>query len=542
MTDSDPITEALSAAAGPTRPANQPSRAVDRRAIEREIAAGLPNQSERMRDARACLRYSMARFEEFPTRHKDARYKSPAVRRTSPIFKRIMEVLTMHLYKSQPTRKLRDPMVSEWLEQVYRRNNCWAKLRRLDQLTLIGGFGALQFVGGTDPKLPLDIRLWGADQIAYWVSPTDPTKVEACATLDLFDNQRHLKLWTRDETVEYITAKGLLHPATGGTAYREVSGSRKPNPYVDREGQGIIPFAFAHWQFPAQEFEESGPGLNLKQLNEGVNDRLDNLGESIYFNCRPIGVAEGIDEGWVPPAELRPGDFLKLPAASVDVAGNGPVPTLKYLMPDLSYVTVDWEDQNAFLDHTLEMWGVPPALVRMIQSGARSGASIQAEQLPILGWVEGRRADWGAYEEGFARTGIQVAESHLRNSGLADDANTLQATLDDWNFSQRWPPLHIQLPGPERDKADDWRLENKLISLVGIVQERQDLSEEEAFEALAKVKGQTDQLKAMGIELAPPNPFAMGGNPFGDPNQPPPPPGSAPPPADETPPGEPPNQ
>ncbi len=477
--------------------------ALSQKQIESEIEGGLKNEAPRMRDAWECLRYSMARFEEFPTRHKDQRYKSPSVRRTTRIFGRFVDVLCMHLYKKQPTRKLADPVLSEWLETVYRRNYVGAKIRRLQELTLIGGFGALQFSGGTDPQVPVKVTVWGADQLAYWVSPEDPTKVDAVATVDKRDNQRHLTLWTREQIVEYETAKGISHPAEGGTAYRLKS--RQVNPYVDREELGIIPFAFAHWTFPVSDFETNSPGLNLKELNQGVNERLDNLGDSIYFNCRPIGVAEGVDDGWAPPAEIRPGDFLKLPADNVDLGGNGPVPTLKYLMPDLSYVTKDWEDQSAFLDHTLEMWGIPPSLFRMVQSSVRSGAAIQAEQLPIIGWVEGRQPDWACYEEEIAKRCIEVAASHLDNVGMGSDAVALYGLLDDWSFSLRWPALYIQLPGPDRDRADDWRLNHGTVSLIGLMQERQDLTEQEALEHLGKVAEQNAQLEAMGINPQPAN-------------------------------------
>jgi hypothetical protein len=474
----------------------------------------LPNQLPRMRDAYECLRYSMGRFEEFPTRHKDARYKSPSVRRSSPIFKRIMEVLTMHLYKASPTRKLVDPETSEFLERCYKRNNLWAKQRRCDQLTCIGGFAGYQFAGSTDPTAPVDVKLWGGDQIAYWVDPDDPTKADSVAVLDLFDNQRRLRLFTREQVVTYTTDKGIIHPGFGGTAFRRQS--RKPNPYIDRNGEGIIPFAFSHWTFPAMEFETNSPGLNLKELNQGVNERLDNLGDSIYFNARPIGVAEGVDDAWVPPAEIRPGDFLSLPASGVDAGGNGPLPTLRYLMADLNYISKDWEDQNYFLDHILEMNGIPPSLIRMIQTGALSGAAIQAEQLPIIGWVEGRRSDWAAYEEDDAHVCLAVAEAHLRNHGMTAEADQLQRVLDSWAFTLRWPSLFVQLPGRDRDMADEWRLKKRLVSLVGLCQERQDLTEQEAFEYLQKVKEQNDALKALGIEAeAPP---AFGG--FGQPEQP----------------------
>ena len=499
-------------------PKLRPSRptGVDQRAIEREIEGGLANQIGRMRDAYDCLRYSQGRFEEYPTRHKDMRYRSPSVRRTLPIFMRIMKVLTMHLYKSQPVRKLGpDPSVSQWLELVYRRNNMWAKFRRADELTLVGGFAAFQFAGSTDPAAPIKVNLWGAEQVAYWCHPEDATKVEAVATVDFSDNQRTLTLWTREQIVTYRTTKGVIHAAFGGNAFRleGVGGkpARRPNPYRDRNGEGILPFSFAHWDFPVSDFETNSPGPNLKELNQGINERLDNLGDSIYFNCRPIGVAQGVDDGWTPPAELRPGDFISLPADNVDAAGNGPVPTLAYLMPDLSYVSKDWEDQAAFLDNTLEAWGIPPSLIRMVQSGAKSGLAIQSEQLPILGWVEGRRPFWGAYEEDAARTLCLVAEAHLRNHELLEEADAVQSVLDNWSFSLRWPSLYIQLPGPDRDQADDWRLSHSLVSLVGILQERQDLSEEEAFEHFEKVAQQNARLQAMGINPQPSNPFGAGG-------------------------------
>jgi hypothetical protein len=482
--------------------------ATSQRDIEKEIEAGLPNQIGRMRDAYDCLRYSMARFEEYPTRHKDMRYRSPSVRRTTRIFGRIVDILCMHLYKRQPVRKLADPVLSEWLETVYRRNYIWAKMRRLEQLTLIGGFAAIQLAGSTDPAVPIDMQVWGADQMAYWCHPDTPTKIDALATVDFYDNQRRLKLWTREEIVLYVTTKGLIHPAFGSSAFK--FRERKPNPYRNREGEGIIPFAFAHWTFPVQDFETNSPGINLKELNQGVNERLDNLGDSIYFNCRPIGVAQGVDDGWAPPAEIRPGDFLKLPADNVDLGGNGPVPTLSYLMPDLSYVTVDWEDQAQFLDHTLEMWGIPPSLFRMNQSAVRSGAALITEQLPIMGWVEGRQPDWSFYEEDLAKRAIEVAESHLMNVGLTQDADILQAALDDWSFSLRWPTLFIQLPGPDRDRNDDWRLQHSQVSLIGILQERQDLTEQEALEFLQKVAQQNAQIAGLGIDPRNVEAFGMG--------------------------------
>jgi hypothetical protein len=56
------------------------------------------------------------------------------------------------------------------------------------------------------------------------------------------------------------------------------------------------------------------------------------------------------------------------------------------------------------------------------------------------------------------------------------------------------------LPGPERNAEDDWRLNHGFVSKVGILQERQDLTEDEAFETLRKVAEQNAKLQAMGVD------------------------------------------
>src|SRR5438046_781026 len=88
--------------------------------IEREVLANFGNQSDRMDEAATNIDFSKAEFERYPTRSKDGRYKSGAPRRTSPVMRRVVEILTGNLYKASPTRKLQDPDSSEWLGRTYR--------------------------------------------------------------------------------------------------------------------------------------------------------------------------------------------------------------------------------------------------------------------------------------------------------------------------------------------------------------------------------------------------------------------------------------
>jgi hypothetical protein len=474
--------------------------------IEREIVAGLPYHKQRLEQSWKQLQFSKANFVDFPTKSKDGRrWNGGSTRRTSPLFKRVVSVLTSNLYKSQPTRKLADPVQTAWLQDQYKHNKMHAKWKRADELTLIGGLAGYQFSGTTNLNNPIKITLWGADEIVWWVDPDDPLIPVSVATRDRYEGAMRMRLYAKDEIVTYISEKSgqsTLPGWAGTAAFREVKGKggRIANPYRDADGEGVIPFSFCHWETPTQVFTCDGPGYGLTECNEYVNEDLDKLGDAKNFIGRPIGLASGVAADWAPPTELKPGDFLKLPAADIDAGGTGILPTLSYLVPELSFVEVDWNDLNFYIDHTLEMNGVPPVLIRMIQTSARSGESIKAEQTPLITWVEGRRGQWADFEEDAAKKCIEVTAAHLRINELEEDANKLQAILDDWQFTLRWPNLYQITPGPERDIADDYRVERGYASKVMIVMERDGLTEIEAIEHLAKVQEQNDTLAALGVE------------------------------------------
>ena len=482
--------------------------------IDGDIRDGLKSQQGRIQDAYDQLQFSLGRFAEYPTRTKDGRWKSGSTRRTSRIMARVVDVLCRNLYKAQPTRKIPDQFATEFLASIYKYNGMGPKWKRADELTLISGFAAWQFRGTEDPANPLQIILWGADEIAVYTDPDDPVKPVAVATLDQWNKRRRLRLYTSDQIVTYATAPGGNQSAVGAVTYTEIS--RIDNPYRTEDGEGILPFEFAHWCFPSQRFTYDSPGHGLKELNEHVNERLDRGGDAIFYLGRPVGIASGVDESWVPPVEIKPGDFITLPAAE-DAGGNGSPPTLSYLLPELGFIAADWTDLNFYIDHYLETVGVPPVLMRMIQSGARSGDSIQSEQLPLLTWCEGRRADWAHYESAAGKKALQVTSAHYRNNEMMAEADQLEAAIDAWDMTLRWAPLWVQLPGPERDAANENRLKNGYVSKVGVVMEDLDMSEADAFEHLRKVKEQNDQLQALGINPAAyvePTPFG-GAAPFG---------------------------
>jgi hypothetical protein len=471
--------------------------AIDQADIEDEVLAGLPGERNRIQDAWEAREFAAANFEQFPTKCKDGRWKSGSTRRTSRVMGRIADILCGPLYKAQPTRKLRSPVATQWLSEVYKYNGAGPKWRRADKLTLIGGFAAWQYRGTEDPEKPLRIQLWGADEIAHWCDPDEPTELMAVATLDVWNNRRRLRLYSKEQIVTYLAPEGANRPAADATGYKEID--RRDNPYRDPDGGGILPFSFAHWEFPTERFATNSPGPGLRQLNEHINERLDRLGDAIFYLGRPVLVGTNIDPSYVFPVEIKPGDALIIPSDS-DAGGNGEPASLSFLQADLGFVAADWTDLNFMLDHTLEMNGVPPVIMRMVQSSARSGESLKAEQMPLLSWCEGRRGDWAHYEDEGARKAIEVTSGHLRANGLDRQADELWAVLDDWDFVLRWPQLWVELPGPEKDRADQIRLDMGYASKITIIRERMDLSDQEAIEYLVKIKEENELLEGLGIE------------------------------------------
>lgn len=472
--------------------------------VRREVEGGLSSSYQRRWEAKQSHDFFNLDFERYPVRAPESRYDYTMPPRYSPFMNRVVGILGGYLYKTQPTRKLGTPEGSEWLNRVYKASKVWAKWKHADELTCIGGISAFQFSGSPDPQAPVKVTQWCPHELEVFVDPDEPTKVGAVATIDAFDTGQRLRCYTEDVIMEFEKEKGVQHEAMGSASWRYKS--EKKNPYrtlPDEEnpkGKGLIPFSFAHWFYPTSEFTTASPGPVLRKLNENFSIELTLIGDSIPLQAFPIGIATGVDAGWRPPLKVKPGDWLPLAASDVDAAGNGPVPSLQYLVQDLQYLSAIWEDINNLLDHELELFNIPPAMIRMIQTAARSGLSIQAEQLPLVSWVEGRRPAWADYEEEAARMALLMGWNHNMVAGHQDEANRLRRDLEDWRFMLRWPSLFSMLPGPERNAESDWRLQRGFVSKVGLIIEQSDATEEEAYELLAKVEEQNRRIEAMGID------------------------------------------
>jgi hypothetical protein len=475
--------------------------------IDRDIREGMIYDQARRDCAWHNRRFFDGHFDEYPTRRENAPGRRDDFRRTSRLMRRVVHTLTSNLYKRDPIRTLEaGEDASTWLNDAYRRLGMAPKWAKADQFALVGDVAAFQFAGGTDPEFPVKVHLWAADQLCVWLDPDDPLEPVAVATIDAFDASRRLRLYTKEWVATYVTGKMGPFQTSGGTAWQ--SRGKVPTPYLDGAGAAYLPFSFVHAEEPTTDFWTPGLGDFLRQVNDFINFRLDRLGDSIRFIERPILVAAGVALDWTVPADLQPGQIIKLPAfiSNIGEGGASSTPTLSHVSPDLAYIAADWLDLNNYIDHALETAGIPPGTVRMVGNAA-SGIAMMIEQAPLLAWAEGRRKPYRRYEDQAATMCCKVAATQFRRAQI-EPADWLAASAEDAALSIEWPPLYVQLPGPERDRADSFDLGMGWTDKVRLLMEREDLTRDQALRRFAQVQQNNADLVALGVDPNPPAPQA----------------------------------
>jgi hypothetical protein len=390
----------------------QQARADLYRKAVKEVLAGLPNEKGRRDDAAKSLDFYEGHFKAYNPRPAG---KKVGPVRTSLFMQRCVKTLTKLLYKQGPVRKLTAPdgeddtdyvAASEWLEKVYRHNNVNALMQKADRLTHVSHAAAIQVEADADPDCPVKLRLWDASEVYVWSDPSEPAKAAIVAVIDKYDEQRRLRLYDADRVTTFLTKKLDSGQTTGGTAYTQVGQT------VVSE-LGVLPFSFFHYEIPTCDFWTTGPGDHLRECNDWINRRLTAMLDSCTANLDPILVVTNVREGYTVP-EAKPGLTIYPPNATMGPDDTARDPALNYLQSDPGFVAAGWEDMNNGIDHELEMIGVPPSMIRMAETAARSGESIVAEQIEPVGAAQERQSVAEVAEDDLAKLVLLVGSRHLQ--------------------------------------------------------------------------------------------------------------------------------
>ena len=464
--------------------------------VDREITEfGLRSHRDRLMAAQSNLAFYQGDFARAPVRDRgNASYDSGRFPRHSLIMQRIVDVLTQTLYAEGPIRKLVAPegapagpyeAVTKWLNACYARNRVDSLWQHADVLGVISQAAMFQVGAQEDPEWPVRIQLWDASQFCVWSSQDDPCRPEIVAILDIFNGRNRIRLYSDEWIRTYYSSPNPRDTPEESALSREYRlEGEVPNPYR------ILPFSFAHFRMPVCDFWCGSPGNHLREVNDCINFSMTEGFDCIRYNLRPIVTLKDVRPDYKPPAPVFPGDIWNLSGASDSTREVTKDPKAEYLQADSGFVEAGWQDIQSFIDHTLEMNGVPPSVIRMTQDSVRSGVAIVAEQLPLMQWAKKRQKPFAYYEEELIRVVLHVAEMHLGRQEVEEYQATsrdLQVVAEHPGLVLKWPSLYPRIPGQDQDQADEFRLEHRLVSRTMLLMEREDLSREEAEERLEEI-------------------------------------------------------
>jgi len=418
--------------------------------------------------------------------------------RYSKIMRRTVDVLTTHLYRKGPIREIYGhPEATALLSTIYKASNFDSIMQLADRITHINDAAAIEFVPntGTDAvTIPVKMRVWDSSEFVPFFTSDNAMEPWAVATLSNFGDNRMARYFSAEEVSKFTSPTPVIQSTTNSATNKnagmtEVFGYPQPN-YL-----GIVPFEFVSFEMPRNSFWTGGIGQHLAHLNLHVNRRLSDLADQI-IHWRPKGVLKNTKADWNLPRDQKPGQYTRLETTgNVDLTGAEA--SAEFLGPDLGFTQYDWNDLMQYIDHMVEMEGVPASTIRMTQQGGTSGVAIMSEQLPLIERAEARQRTFEYFEQKIAKKCLQIARVQLQSAEIVDDATfqyvatyiqIIDAALADFdaNFRMIWPIMTKNRPGPERDAHDAFQFNFNTKSRTTMTSEDLNIPEKEAFAKVQK--------------------------------------------------------
>lgn len=475
---------------------------LDREAVLREVARGLPNEKDRLACAYENQAYADLDQAAWEDERRDAETEFDFLRRPKKrtgFLHQVLGRLCSHTYNPGPHRSTDLAAVDRILQRVYEQNHVDALMHEAERLATTNDVAAIQVRWTRDrgKGKDIDLQLWGGEEFAVFESPDDPREAEAVVTIDRVDNTTRYRVWFDDLVHSFTTEKAGgadARETKGGVVAYEEAGSPRPNPY------GVIPFAFVPYRHQTRQFWVKGPGSFLRSTEATCNREASELAEAIVKYSSPVALFINVPPEFNP--EIGPGRFLRLmrggPAYSGDGFTDPGDPDARYLQAQLAIEEV-WTDIRHTLDQVAEACDLPPSALRLDYTDAPSGMSIIARAFPLLERARCRRPIFQRAETALVRMICRVHGRMARDAAIEAAADTVKVLL-------AWPEPRVPIPGPDRDQTDSWEIGLGIKSRVNVIEERCGLTRDQALRHLEQVA--EDERAAKGIlpepEEAPP--------------------------------------
>lgn len=453
-------------------------------AVDKEIRDGLKNEKERMASAHENRMWYEGDIEAYLEAMAKTMDLRPETVRTVNIFKRIVKLATKYLYTPGPERNVEgDEKTTEYMRLVYDKAGTDRIMLLANRYAMVSGVCAVQVElnepeddAENDATLNLTRpavrhRIWPADQFVVWTRPGRPEVPWCVGTLDYFDEQRRLRVWTERMLVTYVTEKFDRAKPWEGTAYTML-GKPEKNPF------GFVPFAFVPWEDQVGKFWVKGPGDELQRANESVDYRLWKMNDDIHYQ-RSLLIGTNVRKDFRLPDRYRAGELIKVQPALVDAMGNSVDPTLGYLAPELGHLVNDREDLDYFVRMIAENQHVPESAYRLESNGATSGVAIVAEQLPLIEAAEERQTELTKPERDLYIVTLLAAGTYVE-MGDAAMGQTLIAAAGKLELTVQWGNPTKSRPGEAFDQHQAFKDAHGYTSKVNAIAEILNISREQA--------------------------------------------------------------
>jgi hypothetical protein len=413
-------------------------------------------------------------------------------KRVSFITRQAVSKLTSHLYKPGPRHRriTAEPAVDAWYNRVAQDIQLNGVLRHADQLATLHGICAIGVYPTGVPARPINYHLFPRQDFLLWTSPDDPRVATAVCTITKVDADTiRYRLWTATHYYTFYKGKSWGYTPGGWNVARFDPGSSGPHPY------GVLPFAFVTHQLPTTELETHGLGGLLSKINRALNIDKSNLAHWVHHYARPLGFVLGVGPEWRP--KFIEGGFVTLPPRYDNTEAAPIVPEAKYLESSIDIQALrDYIRGEA--NEALKELDIPLTVDVSAEGGGgarlASGVSIAAQDADLITYAKGRQPLFELHESKLLALVCKIAASPGADSGI--DSELLERVASDPSLRLAWPEPSIDLPGPDRDQADQFELVNDLTDPIELLMRRQGLTENEAIEQYRQIQ-RRKQIAAM---------------------------------------------
>ena len=442
---------------------------VDIRAIEAEILRGLPNETERLDQAKKNIAVYNGTYHDPEITYWD---RDKRARRDLPLMGKVIDALTAYPYQESPTRHIADNKeATDYLAKVYEQNRITTLLRASDRYRHAADLFALQVQATNDPNKPIKIFSWTADSLVVWTDSDDQTTPVAVCVIDRFDNQTRYRLWTASECRTYITKKWN----------GETSGGRVPTlQIVEKNLYGVLPFVFFHALPPITQFIEGGPGDTLSRMEQHINFRLMEDADHLRFS-KPRGFLLGVQGDKDLIHRPRAGEWDRFgPNPPKDARDNfGSNPDVKWIAPPFDWLDKEWDDLRYYWNWMLESVGVPAASIPLDKAiiATVSGAALIARNIPLFLYARNTQEQYRYYEQDLAKLVFTITDKIY---GMYGDAIDKPLAI---TFGEVVPDM----PPDSPDDYLDGLADRGELSQIQVIMRRMGLTREQAIEHLDQV-------------------------------------------------------